>query len=134
MIQLLPDRFEGFFDRSKILNPARAIIDRTVNVDKNSVGVSVEAVTFVTFRYLREMMCCIDAEFLENFHAFFAIEGVDVLPRGYPLSYCERNLTKTIIRQCILCPDRSERMCGADPPITRLPQQKVECEISNLSL
>ena len=69
VVEAIVERLERTRDVRKIDDPARLVIDRTFDVDCHAVRVAVESGALVTFRDIREAVCCLESELLEDLHS-----------------------------------------------------------------
>lgn len=69
VVEAMVERLERTRDIRKIDDPARMVIDGTSDVDGHAVRVAVESGALVTFRDIREAVCCLESELLEDLHS-----------------------------------------------------------------
>jgi len=68
MVDPIFERFEGTFDVSKIDDPAKALVERSFDVNLNLKTVTMQPAALVSRRNMRKTMRCFDREYFEYLH------------------------------------------------------------------
>ena len=68
MVKSSDERVDDAFDVAEVGDPSRVDSDVALEVDGDSIGVSMESAAFMTLRHVRQQMRRLEAELLENLH------------------------------------------------------------------
>lgn len=73
MVDFLFDRFERGFNVGEVENPTQSRIERTLNMNFDLEGMTVQSAAFVSSGYIGEAVGSFNRENLENLHHFSPI-------------------------------------------------------------